>query len=491
MVQGIHYVKVNRLISTSTFQLAIIYMVLFATSVFILLGFIYWATAGYMSDQTDETIEAEVLGLAEQYRRTGLNGLVSVIRERVERNPAGKSIYLFTARNRVKLAGNLEKWPDEVLTRDGWINFVIKDPFEPGANRLIRGRVFIVHGELPLLVGRDIQELMTVKSLIERALSWGLGVTLALALIGGIMMTRSTVRRIEVINATSQKIMSGNLALRIPTRGTNDDFDQLAANLNEMLDRIVQLMEGVRHVSDNIAHDLKTPLTRLKNQLENTLLTVKSPEAQEEVGKALAEADHMLGTFNALLRIARLESGGKLTHISEVNLYELVEDAVEFYDVLAEEKRQILTLMGRNDILIHCDRDLIFQAISNLIDNAIKYTPEEGNIRIEVNHLENQAVLRVADSGVGIPDEEKEKVFQRFYRVAKSRSEPGNGLGLSLVSAIIHLHEAEIELRDNDPGLVVEVRFARSQEKNRKLRNTLPGLPTEDTSSHSTSRSLT
>lgn len=453
-------------------------MALFATSVFILLGFIYWATAGYMSDQTDETIEAEVLGLAEQYRRTGLNGLVSVIRERVNRNPTGKSIYLFTSRKRVKLAGNLARWPDEVLAQDGWINFIIEDPNDPiSGKRIIRGRVFIVHSELPLLVGRDVQELMTVRNLIERALSWGLGITLALAMIGGIMMTRSTMRRIEVINATSRKIMNGNLALRIPTHGTQDDFDQLADNLNMMLDRIVQLMEGVRHVSDNIAHDLKTPLTRLRNQLENTRLAVRTPEGKEEVGKALAEADHMLSTFNALLRIARLESGGKLTHLSNVNLYELIGDAIEFYDVLAEEKSQTLSLTGSTDVVITCDKDLIFQAISNLIDNAIKYTPEHGNIVVTVKKEGDTASFRVADSGAGIPDNEKEKVFQRFYRVAKGRSEPGNGLGLSLVSAITSLHDAKINLSDNDPGLAVDVVIPCLPVNLRRIKNTLPGIP--------------
>ncbi|ARU54456.1 signal transduction histidine kinase [Oleiphilus messinensis] len=438
-------------------------MALFATSVFILLGFIYWATAGYMADQTDETIEAEVLGLAEQYQRHGLNGLVSVIRERVARDPNGKSVYLFTARNRVKLAGNLDQWPVEVLSKEslseeGWLNFVLEKENSPwNVDRLVRGKIFVVHGELSLLVGRDIQELMTVKKLIERALSWGMGITLAFALMGGVMMTRSMARRIEMFNVTSQRIMNGNLALRIPTKGTHDDFDQLAANLNMMLDRIVQLMEGIRHVSDNIAHDLKTPLTRLRNQLETTLLMVKEPEAKEEVGKALAEADQMLATFNALLRIARLESGGKLTHVSEVDVSALVLDAVEFYEVLAEEKEQRLELSVAPDVQVNGDRDLLFQAISNLIDNAIKYTPAHGTIKVEVETVGVQVIIRVLDSGIGIPESEREKVFQRFYRVAKSRSEPGNGLGLSLVSAIVSLHEGRIALSDADPGLCVEL----------------------------------
>lgn len=451
--------KVNRLIRTSTFQLALVYMALFATSVFILLGFIYWATAGYMADQTDETIEAEVLGLAEQYQRHGLNGLVSVIRERVNRDPNGKSIYLFTARNQVKLAGNLEQWPAEVLEKDGWINFIIPNGKTATGKRLIRGRVFIVQRELSLLVGRDVEELMTVKRLIERAFTWGMAMTLGLALIGGLMMTRSTVRRIEMINATSRRIMNGNLSLRIPTRGTHDDFDQLAENLNLMLDRIVLLMEGVRHVSDNIAHDLKTPLTRLKNQLETTSLVVKSPEGKEQIAKALAEADQMLGTFNALLRIARLESGGKLSHAMDVSLKSLVSDAVDFYEVLAEEKQQSIQFTSSDDPIIWGDKDLLFQAVSNLIDNAIKYTLPGGNIDIALVAEPSSIKLSVGDNGIGIPVDERDKVFQRFYRVAKSRSEPGNGLGLSLVAAIFDLHQATISLHDNHPGLRVEVDF--------------------------------
>ncbi|MCP5208372.1 MAG: HAMP domain-containing histidine kinase [Hahellaceae bacterium] len=478
--------KVNRLIRTSTFQLALVYMALFATSVFILLGFIYWATAGYMADQTDETIEAEVLGLAEQYQRHGLNGLVSVIRERVNRDPNGKSIYLFTARNQVKLAGNLDQWPAEVLEKDGWINFIIPGGKNATGKRLIRGRVFIVQRELSLLVGRDVEELMTVKRLIERAFTWGMAMTLALALIGGLMMTRSTVRRIEMINATSRRIMNGNLGLRIPTRGTHDDFDQLAENLNLMLDRIVQLMEGVRHVSDNIAHDLKTPLTRLKNQLETTLLVVKSPEGQEQVSKALAEADQMLGTFNALLRIARLESGGKLSHAVDVNLQSLIEDAVDFYEVLAEEKQQSIHFIVEGNCTVWGDKDLLFQAVSNLIDNAIKYTQVGGRVDISLKSDEacSLVTLSVGDNGIGIPAEERDKVFQRFYRVAKSRSEPGNGLGLSLVAAIFDLHEASISLHDNQPGLRVEISFkVKKSEKNRLVgkkavgTNTLEILP--------------
>jgi signal transduction histidine kinase len=433
------------------------YMVLFATSVFILMGFIYWATAGYMSSQTDETIEAEIVGLAEQYQRQGLNGLISVIRERVARDPNGKAIYLFTARDFIKLAGNIDKWPEDGEVQDGWLNFTLDQElgWHTESERPARARVFIVPGGLRLLVGRDVNEFMAVKELVERAINLGMAITFMLAMIGGVMMSRSTARRVEVINQTSQKIMRGNLSLRIPDRGTNDDFDQLARNLNEMLDRIFQLMEGIKHVSDNIAHDLRTPLTRLRNKLENTLLQVENDEQREHVAGAVAEADQLLATFNALLRIARLETGKTSSNFSHFIISDLVLDAAEYYEALAEDKQQTLNIRVQKDLELFADKDLLFQTVSNLIDNAIKYTPEGGEITIALDQTKHGVDLSIADSGIGIPEDERGKVFDRFYRVAKSRSLPGNGLGLSLVQAVVELHQGKIMLGDNKPGLVV------------------------------------
>jgi len=425
------------------------------------MGFIYWATAGYMSSQTDETIEAEIIGLAEQYQRQGLNGLISVIRERVARDPNGKSIYLFTARDFIKLAGNISKWPEDGEVQDGWLNFTLDDGlgWPTAESRPARARIFIVPGGLRLLVGRDVNDFMAVKELVERAINFGMAITFALAMFGGIMMSRSTSKRVELINQTSQNIMRGNLSLRIPDRGTNDEFDQLARNLNEMLDRIVHLMEGVRHVSDNIAHDLRTPLTRLRNQLENTLLTVDRDQDREQVGKSVAEADQLLATFNALLRIARLEVGDKVSNFKTFDLSGLAQDAAELYEALAEDKQQKFSIMIEPDVSIMGDRDLLFQTLCNLIDNAIKYTPEGGEIDISLTSNENETFLSVADSGIGIPEEERVHVFQRFYRVAKSRSLPGNGLGLSLVLAVMDLHQGKITLTDNEPGLRIELQF--------------------------------
>ncbi|PAV24827.1 two-component sensor histidine kinase [Tamilnaduibacter salinus] len=456
--------KILSQLRTSSFQLALLYMVVFATSVFLLLAFIYWRTAGFMTAQTDETIEAEIAGLAEQYRSGGVNGLISIIRERAARDPDGKSIYLLVTDDYLKLAGNLSNWPEQAReSQSAWINFTLDESLGwRGEERLARARIFEVQGGLQLLVGRDIQELTRLKRLIEQAINWGLAITLALALLGGFMMSRSTTRRIEVINTISRRIMNGHLSLRIPTKGTDDDFDQLAENLNQMLDRIVYLMEGIRHVSDSIAHDLRTPLTRLRNQLETTLMAVDNDEAREHAGQAVAEADQLLATFNALLRIARLETRGNAADKTEVPIGELVADACELYEAVSEDKSQTFEQSIDSDVTIEGDRDLLFQMVSNLIDNAIKYTPEGGNIRVAVSPAGSEVRLEVSDSGIGIPDGEKENVFQRFYRVGKSRSLPGNGLGLSLVSAVTDIHQGRIDLADRyddeeHPGLSVVI----------------------------------
>ncbi|SET46078.1 Signal transduction histidine kinase [Marinobacter segnicrescens] len=464
---------------TSTFQLALLYMVVFATSVFLLLAFIYWRTAGFMTAQTDETIEAEIAGLAEQYRGRGVNGLITIIRERVARDPNAKSLYLLTTDEYLKLAGNLNGWPVESQSREGsWINFTLDESLGwTGPPRQARARIFEVQGGLRLLVGRDVDDLNTLKALIETAINWGMGITLALALLGGFMMSRSTTRRIEVINNTSRKIMNGHLSQRIPTRGTQDDFDQLAENLNQMLDRIVYLMEGIRHVSDSIAHDLRTPLTRLRNQLETTLMLVDNDEARDQAAKAVAEADQLLATFNALLRIARLETRGNTTaDLRPVSLGLLVRDACELYEAVSEDKFQTFTQDIDDEVTVEGDRDLLFQMVSNLIDNAIKYTPEEGEIVVRVVIESGAAIFEVADSGIGVPDDEKGQIFQRFYRVGKSRSLPGNGLGLSLVSAVAEIHQGTIGVFDHHPGaghpgLRVRVTLPRYNPQKRRVKS--------------------
>jgi signal transduction histidine kinase len=286
------------------------------------------------------------------------------------------------------------------------------------------------------------------------------GITIALAGLGGFMLSRTTLRRLEDINDTSREIMGGDLTRRVPTRGTSDDFDQLASNLNAMLDEIERLMGGIRHVSDNIAHDLRTPLTRLRHKLE-TLRdgSLCEAERQASIEESIQQADQLLATFSALLRIARIEAGGYRLQISEVDLGALIHDAAELYEPSAEEKQVELSVRVDGRPTLQADRDLLFQAVANLIDNALKFTPAGGRIEVSASQAGGRVVLRVADTGPGIPAEDRQVVLERFHRLESSRSTPGSGLGLSLVSAVARMHQAEFELSDNAPGLVARLAF--------------------------------
>ncbi|NIR30610.1 MAG: HAMP domain-containing histidine kinase [Gammaproteobacteria bacterium] len=452
-----------RVFRSFTFRLALLYVALFGASVLGLFGFIYWSTAGYMARQTDATIEAEITGLSERYRLTGLAGLTGLIAERVARDPDGSSIYLLTDGDLHPLLGNLESWPEDARAKDGWLEFRLgKGAPEKANGHKARARRFELRGGFHLLVGRDVGDLQEVQTLIVETLVWGLAITLVMALGGGVMVSRSVTHRIEAINQTSREIMSGDLDRRVTTTGTGDDFDQLTDNLNEMLDQIQSLMEGVRRVSDNIAHDLRTPLARLRNVLETVRSDQLSPEQQRaHVEQAISEADGLLSTFNALLRIARIESGERREGFAEVDLEALLRDVAELYEPLSEEKGQRFAMRLEPGLKVHGDRDLLFQAFANLLDNAIKYTPEDGQIELYVNIEGDCAAVTVADTGPGIAEEHREQVFQRFSRLEWSRSTPGAGLGLSLVGAVAKLHHAQVRLSDNQPGLRADVRLPR------------------------------
>jgi signal transduction histidine kinase len=432
-------------------------MALFSTSVLLLLGFIYWSTAGYMVRQTDATIEAEVVGLAERYDRTGLPGLTALISERMAREPGSPALYLLTDRNRQPLLGNLNRWPKGYEPKTGWLSFRLEDDRRADGNgHPARARMFKLPGDFYLLVGRDVHELEKIQQLIVSTLAWGLAITVVLALLGGTMISRRFLRRIESINDTCRNIIYGDLSRRIPVRRADDDFDQLASNLNNMLDQIEALMAGVRQVSDNIAHDLRTPLARLRNRLETLREQVTEDGPRELLDQAATEADGLLTTFKALLRIGQIESGSRRAGFTEIDLVALLQDVTELYEPLADEKGQHIELQLKAAKPIRGDRDLLFQAFANLLDNAIKYTPENGVIRVV---LAGDRVT-VTDNGPGIPVAARDKVFQRFYRLEQCRSTPGNGLGLSLVAAVANLHNARIRLEDNAPGLRVIMNFA-------------------------------
>jgi signal transduction histidine kinase len=267
-------------------------------------------------------------------------------------------------------------------------------------------------------------------------------------------------RRIEAINRTSREIMAGDLARRVPASGSGDDIDQLAQNLNAMLDRIEGLMEGIRHVSEGVAHDLRSPLTRLRNRLETARLSGRDPEDQRRlIDASIADADLLLATFNALLRIAEAQSGRARAGFTAVDLTILARDVVELYEPVAHEKDQQLIAAIDADVTAMGDRHLLSQAFANLIDNAIKYTPAAGRIEVALRATPAGAAFSIADNGPGVPTEYRDKVLERFFRLDPSRSTPGTGLGLSLVAAVVELHAANLLLEDNRPGLRITIAF--------------------------------
>ena len=446
-----------RLLKTSTFQLAAVYMGLFAVSALVMLAFVYWSTIGYMSSQTDSTIEAEIKGLADTYRRGGLKSLAGLVNERMANDPDRTMLYLFATNEYKPLGGNLPAWPEAVPTGDGWVNFTLG---ENGAVSTARGKVFGVRGNLRLLVAMDIAALQATESLLLKAYVWGMALALVLALLGGVLMSASVTRRIETINQASREIMSGRLHRRMPLRGTNDEFDQLASNLNAMLEQIDLLVESVRNVADGVAHDLRTPLTRLRSKLERLAIAPGlNANVRGELDHCIDEADGLLQTFSALLRIARIESGRHEASMVEVDLLELAGDACELYQANAEDQGVVLHCEG-TPVTLRADRDLLFQALINLIDNALKYGGQ-GEVTLEVGSDAQSDFLSVRDRGQGLAEEDRVRVTGRFFRAAESAKIAGSGLGLSLVQAVAGMHGARLELENANPGLRVSLRFPR------------------------------
>lgn len=451
-----------RLLRSFTYRLALTYLSLFGVSVLLLMMFIYWSTASYMSRQSDALIEAEINGLAERYDINGLDGLMNLIRQRMSRQPTGLSIYLVARNNGARLLGNLNRWPPETANAQGWINFRLYNADSDNAPvHQGRARRFALSGGYQLLVGRDISPLNAVKERIVVTLAWGLGLTLLLGGLGGWWISRRMATRIETINRTSGEIMQGDLSRRMPMQGTDDELDRLAGALNQMLDRIQALMEDVRRVSDNIAHDLRTPLGRLHNQLDTLRSEVQTAGLDTaSVDQALSESEGLLATFNALLRIARIEAGFRAEGFAAVDLAALAGDVAEYYEPLAEARGQTLVVDTVSTAQVCGDRDLLFQALANLLDNAIKYTPRDGRIVVSVTTPSDSiAELSVCDSGPGVPPAARKQILQRFFRLEGSRSTPGSGLGLSLVDAVARLHGVELVVADNHPGTRFVLRF--------------------------------
>jgi signal transduction histidine kinase len=454
-------VRTLSVLSTQSFRIVAVYLAVFALSATGLLGFVYWNTTIVLDRETDQTIRAEISGLLEQYQRLGLPALTDAIINRSVRGEQG--IYVLAGPDRRRIAGNLDTWPSLVLTDDDFAEFEF-ERLVGGQSKLhqARGRVFrLTQGGFLLLVARDVEDRRASERLLGTALRWSIALVIVLGLFGGVLVSRNVLRRLEAINRTSQQIVAGDFSKRVPVSANGDEFDDLSRNLNRMLDRIERLMRGMREVSDNVAHDLRSPLNRLRSRLEHVSRhRIVDVEMRRDIEAAVEETDRLIGTFNALLLIAEAEAGSVRESMEELDLKEVIESIAELYEPLAEEKEVRLKLRkAPAGIMISGNRNLISQALANLVDNAIKYSPAGSEVAIALEHGADGARLIVADNGPGIPADDRNRVVERFVRLESSRNSPGTGLGLSLVSAVARLHEAELVLLDNEPGLRAELRF--------------------------------
>ncbi len=456
-------IPVLRLLRTTPFRLALLYLGLFVISVGVILAVVYRSTAGFLEEEIGATIALEVSALQDQYRNAGLRGLVDSVRER-SGVAHTNSIYLLTTPGGDILAGNLSGWPDATPGPGGWTHFKISD-YGGVNNRPSTAMAvsFILPGQFRLLVGRDMSELDQLRGRMIVSLRWVFLVTVVLGLGGGLLLARGVMHRIEAINRTTHRIMAGDLTGRVPRDGGGDEIDRLAGNLNAMLDQIERLMTGMRQVTESVAHDLRTPLSRLRTRVELALIHESDdPEVYRAVLQdTILEADRLLATFTALLSIAEAESGANRKALEPVRLAEVVRLAADLYEPVAEEKGLTLTTDIRAEPTVRGNEQLLAQAVSNLLDNAIKYTPEGGRIALllEGEGPGQAARVTVADNGPGIPPDMREKVLERFVRLDAARASPGNGLGLSLVDAVARLHDASLRLEDNAPGLRISIVF--------------------------------
>lgn len=459
-----------KLLHTSTFRLAALYLFFFAVSVGALLAYIYYNTAGLLERQTDETIRAEVQALADQYFQRGLGGVLQTVRNR-SASEAG-AVYLLIDQDGERIAGNLDAMPAsakkmEKTEGENWVEFPFVVKGQDG-NEIHQARAY--HAELAagfhLIVGRDVQELRQFRNIIQRTLVWSLLIALVLGLGGGLLMSRNFLHRIDAITEASRSIMAGDLSGRMPVSGTGDELDRLAVSLNEMLGQIERLMAGMKEVSSNVAHDLRTPLTRLKARVESALRSGTPAEQKAALEQTIEESDRLLQTFNSLLSIARAEAGQSAEGLQLTDAKPIIEDVAELYEPMAEEQGGSLKTEVTEKLPIRADRQLLAQAINNLVDNALKYGAIDGrgpNIVVSGAQEDGKIVITVADRGQGIAEKDRPRVVERFVRLEESRTKPGSGLGLSLVQGVMKLHGGEFVLEDNAPGLKAKLILPRQE----------------------------
>jgi signal transduction histidine kinase len=468
----------GRIFRTTAFKLSLAFLAISAIGAGLVLGIVAFEVTALVDDETKQTIAAEADGLAEQYAQGGIRRLGYVIEQRT--HEAGSSLYLLTNFAGETLAGNIERLPSGVLEKAGFIETRYETAEDLGGERRALARVFVLPGGFRLVVGHDLHDRARIGALMIHAFAIALVFLAALGALGGLFVARRVLRRIDAMSNASRAIMAGDMAERLPVSGSGDELDRLAENLNHMLARIGALMIGLREVSDNIAHDLRTPLTRLRNQAEEALrVDGDKAEYRAALERMIEESDGLIRIFNALLMIARAEAGADRSGMVEFDLGEAARGVVELYEPAADEVGATLKAEIEPALLVTGNRELLGQSIANLLDNALKYgahepvlalaaptapgdetavlEPSRVEVALSVKRVGESVEIVVADHGPGIAAADRARVFDRFVRLEGARSRPGSGLGLSLAAAVAHLHGGAVRLEDNEPGLRVVI----------------------------------
>lgn len=445
----------GKLFRTTAFKISLAYLVISSIGAALVLFSVGWNLQGAIDREIEAQVDADTVSLLEQYQDGGITRLVEIIDQRVKQPGAG--LYLVTTYAGQPLVGNVAQLPAGALDRPRVVQTTYK---VKGKRRRAFVRIVPVAGSFRLLVGHDLEEGESLRPILWQALLTSLAWLTGICTIGGLILARRVLRRIDAISVNARKIAEGDLAERLPLAGTDDELDRLVGNLNAMLARIADLMAGVKEVSDNVAHDLKTPLTRLRARAEQTLRSGEEKEDyREALEKVIEDADGMIRIFDALLMIARAEAGAGRDGMADFDVAAVASDVGELYEPLAEDRGIMLEGEIDMDLVVHGSRELIGQALSNLLDNALKYGVDESKmqdgpptIRLTARRRGGMVEIAVSDNGSGIPAEDRQRIVDRFVRLENSRSRAGSGLGLSLVAAVARLHHGALRVEDNVPG---------------------------------------
>ncbi len=441
-----------RFLRSAGFRFALFFAVVFSLSAAGFAAVLWFATAGSLDRQTDAALRTDAFGLMERWREGGPGAVADAIAERLAADVENHAIYMFVDPRGQRVAGNLDRWP---AAAGGGVDGPWSFAMVGREGTTVEARLYAMDlGDYRLIAGRDIEEKQRLRDTLAEGIAWSSTAAGLFALVGAAVLRRALANRLRPATRTAEAIAAGDLSRRVPASGREDEFDRLGESMNAMLDRIDRLMEGVRGVSDSIAHDLRTPIARARAKLEEALADTEDPAAlRPAMEQAIADLDHITRVFGALLRIAEAEAGARRAAFAAIDLVPVLADVAEFYGVVAESRGQELSTELPERLELVGDRDLLAQAVGNLLDNALKFTPPGGRVRLTARALPRDGIeVAVADSGPGLPAEDRARAGERFFRADASRGTPGSGLGLSLVRAVAHLHGGDLSLGDAEPG---------------------------------------